>query len=193
MQKSEGKENKRWFRAAFYGILFLLLGVSFVETEYVQKKFFNPLLYEREIKEYAERNNIPASLVASVIKNESRFVASAVSKSGAIGLMQIMPETGIWIAQQMGWAGFKQNLINEPAVNIRLGCWYLSELKHEFKREETALAAYNAGRGQVREWLENGRWDGVKVQNIPFDETRKYVQNVLEDKRKYEKLYGELR
>ena len=189
MQKEETGGNKILTRIMLWGALLSFICLSLVHTDYIQKKFFYPLLYEKEIKEYADKNTVDAPLVAAVIKNESHFVASAISKSGAVGLMQIMPETGVWIAEQMGWEDFKENLLSEPSANIRLGCWYLSELKHEFKNEKAALAAYNAGRGHVREWLENGKWDGEDINGIPFDETRRYVQNVLEDKKTYGKLY----
>lgn len=190
MAENASGKNKWLIRIALiiFFIVFSFLGL--INTEYVQKNLFYPLLYEKEIIEYATKNNVSAAMVAAVIKNESHFVASAVSNSGAVGLMQIMPETAEWIAKEMGWQDFDKKLLSEPAANIRLGCWYLSELEHEFENEKAALAAYNAGRGQVKEWLDNGIWDGKDLNKIPFDETRRYVDNVLADKKKYKGLYN---
>jgi soluble lytic murein transglycosylase len=73
-----------------------------------------------------------------------------------------------------------------------MGCWYLSQLKQEFDSERAAVAAYNAGRGQVQSWLEDGVWDGHNLEKIPFAETRKYVKNVMTAQDAYKRLYKDV-
>ncbi len=167
----------------------LVLGALAFNSEIIQKKFFYPLFYEKDILCYSGRNNLDPALVAAIIHNESHFKPTAVSTRGAIGIMQIMPDTGEWIAREMGVAGFACKDLKEPDINIRLGCWYLNQLLYQFKSEVKAVAAYNAGRGTVEAWLQENKWDGVTVSMIPFEETRKYVARVLADKEKYQKLY----
>ena len=107
--------------------------------------------------------------------------------------MQLMPDTAEWIAVQLDDAGFSVERLHEPAMNIRYGTWYLASLKKEFKGNEVlALAAYNAGRGNVHEWMQENHWD-MDFQNaaaIPYEETRAYVMRVLKDRQKYQELYG---
>ena len=174
-------------------LLLLIISVTGVycalESEYVQKKFFYPLLYTKEINKFANENNLKPWFVASIIRNESGFKADVTSSSGAIGLMQVMPETGSWIAQKKEIDNFQESLLREPEVNIAFGCWYLNDLWQEFNDEKIVIAAYNAGRGQVKSWLDEKKWNGKDVEAIPFKETREYVKNVLHDKERYKNLY----
>jgi soluble lytic murein transglycosylase len=175
--------------------LFVLLAIGgflFWRSDRCQRTFCYPLLYEREIARYAAENALEPWLLAAVIKNESRFRAGAVSPTGATGLMQVMPQTGEWIAGEMKIPRFSPQLLKEPAFNIRLGAWYLRLLARHFGSENVALAAYNAGRGHVEAWLEDGEWDGKSADGIPFEETRKYVRRVLADKAAYRRLYREV-
>ena len=142
---------------------------------------------------YAKANGVDSALVASVIMNESRFQNDARSSRGAIGLMQIMPETAQWIALQLGDDNFSLEKLHEPETNIRYGVWYLAELQREFAGNNIlALAAYNAGRGTVRDWIEEGDWPWTfhALDKIPYPETRSYVKNVLQNRIRYEKLYS---
>ncbi|MDR3349127.1 MAG: lytic transglycosylase domain-containing protein [Acidaminococcales bacterium] len=192
MSSVSAKNRKNIKRA----VLFLLLaGMAFFavwQSDYFQRKFFYQLLYDKDIKNHAAANNLNPWLVAAVIKNESGFKASAVSERGAVGLMQIMPETGSWIALKAGLRKFAPGLLAEPSVNIRLGCWYLQDLNFEFQSEPLAITAYNAGRGQVKAWLGDKQWDGRDVEKIPFAETRQYVKKVLSDKEMYKRLYKDV-
>jgi soluble lytic murein transglycosylase len=119
--------------------------------------------------------------VAAIIKNESAFNRAAISKVGAIGLMQLMPDTADWIAGQMGLTRFRDpGPVFRTDVNIRMGCWYVSELKHEFHNNMVLLMiAYNAGRGQTHTWMEANHWDYDfgSIDKIPYADTRKYVQD----------------
>ena len=142
-----------------------------------------PFNYRDVVMVAAEKEQVPPSLVASVILAESKYKNTAESETGALGLMQLMPDTARWVAQQVGQ-------LKEPETNIELGTWYLGHLLKEFNGDEVqALAAYNAGRGHVESWLNENKWNGM-VDTIPFPETRSYVKAVLQYQEKYEALYG---
>lgn len=160
-----------------------------IESEYIQKKIFYPLFYTEEINKFAKENDLAPWFVAAIIRNESGFKTKAISSSGAIGLMQVMPETGEWIAKNLEIENFDINLLKEPKVNIAFGSWYLHDLWQEFNDEKIVIASYNAGRGQVKNWLDEKKWNGKDIDSIPFQETREYVKKVLHDKEKYKELY----
>lgn len=163
----------------------------------VQKKFLYPFPYRSTIENYSSRWKVDKFLAISVMKVESNFTEAACSQSGAVGLMQIMPETAAWIAYQLGEvpdeiADDIKNL-RDPETNIRYGTWYLAELEDEFNGNDVlALAAYNAGRGNVREWMKKNRWQEnfSDIDKIPYAETRDYVKRVLHCREKYAKLYS---
>lgn len=162
------------------------------QNEDFQRKYLYPYDYQDTINFYADRYEVDRNLVASVILAESKFRQDATSVHGARGLMQIMPETGSWIATQIEDDSFSVDKLYNVNMNIKYGTWYLSELQTEFEGNEVlALAAYNAGRGNVYEWMEKYHWD-VNFKDytkIPFPETREYVKRVLENKKHYNKLY----
>ena len=106
--------------------------------------------------------------------------------------MQVMPDTGRWIASQVGLVDFDDNMLFDPEVNIMLGVWYISSLMKEFNSElPLALAAYNAGKGNVSVWLREGRWSGKAedIDSIPFPETRGYIERVIKTHWWYSLLY----
>lgn len=162
------------------------------QNEDFQRKYLYPYDYQDTINFYADRYEVDRNLVASVILAESKFRQDATSVHGARGLMQIMPETGSWIATQIEDDSFSVDKLYNVNMNIKYGTWYLSELQTEFEGNEVlALAAYNAGRGNVYEWMEKYHWDinFKDYTKIPFPETREYVIRVLENKKHYNKLY----
>mgnify|MGYP000023048447 FL=1 len=143
----------------------------------------------------AQENKVSPSLVAGVILAESKFKEDAKSAPGAIGLMQLMPDTAHWIAEQLNQPKMTDEDIKEPATNIKLGTWYLAYLLDEFKGNEIlALAAYNAGRGHVEEWMKEYGWDDSfnDIDAIPFGETRNYVRSVLANQKRYTELYEDV-
>ncbi len=151
-----------------------------------------PLHYQEEIFKNAAQFKIDPYLIAAVIKIESKFDSDAVSPRGAKGLMQIMPETGSWIAEQANIENFITEDLLDPAVNIHMGTWYLSSLLEQFNGNlPQVLAAYNAGRGRVNEWLRDGVWDGTFENRvaIPYGETRAFVRKVLQTYERYRSLY----
>lgn len=131
-------------------------------------------------------------LVFGIIRAESKYQTAARSPVGARGLMQIMPETAEWIASQKGIADFDTDTLHDPQVNVDFGCWYLASLSREFNGQVPLMvAAYNAGRGTVQQWVAKGTWNGDPddLENIPFDETREYVRNVLKNYEAYKAIY----
>ena len=182
----------KWILAGILALMMLFGGWRFWNSDEVQMRFVYMWDYQQDIVTYSEKNNIDPFLVAAIIKNESGFNHKAVSQVGAVGLMQIMPETGSWIAEQMGLKGYTDDQLYESKTNIRMGCWYVGELEHEFKRNMVLLlVAYNAGRGQAKEWMEQNSWDYNfnSPEQIPYPDTREYVVKVLRDRDKYYLLY----
>ena len=177
--------------AALVAIYFL------ISLPTVQKKFLYPFPYRTTVENYSARWQVDKFLTIAVMKVESNFSEAAHSSSGAVGLMQIMPETAAWIAYRLEETPEEivcdiKNL-REPETNIRYGTWYLAELEDEFNGNDVlALAAYNAGRGNVREWMTKNNWDEnfSDVDKIPYAETRDYVKRVLHCREKYAKLYS---
>lgn len=162
------------------------------QNEDFQRKYLYPYDYQDTINFYADRYEVDRNLVASVILAESKFRQDATSVHGARGLMQIVPETGSWIATQIEDDSFSVDKLYNVNMNIKYGTWYLSELQTAFEGNEVlALAAYNAGRGNVYEWMEKYHWDinFKDYTKIPFPETREYVKRVLENKKHYNRLY----
>lgn len=154
--------------------------------------FFYPIDNKAYIFKYAQEYNVDPYLIASIIKTESKFNPKAESAQGARGLMQIMPETGKWAARQMKVSDFNLAKLYEPETNIRIGTWYIANLKHEFGEDMIlALASYNGGRSNVKQWLEQDKWTGehATIDQIPYPETRKYVHRVIEDYKKYRWIY----
>lgn len=182
----------------FLIICTLLSAIYFLTSlPVVQKKFLYPFPYRTTVEDYSARWQVDKFLTIAVMKVESNFSEAAHSQSGAVGLMQIMPETAAWIAYQLEETPEEivcdiKNL-HEPETNIRYGTWYLAELEAEFNGNDVlALAAYNAGRGNVREWMRKNNWDEnfSDVDKIPYAETRDYVKCVLLCREKYAKLYS---
>ncbi|MBQ4404675.1 MAG: lytic transglycosylase domain-containing protein [Selenomonadaceae bacterium] len=182
----------------FLAICAALVAVYFlISVPTIQKKFLYPFPYRSTVENYSSRWKVDKFLAVAVMKVESNFSEAAQSQSGAVGLMQIMPETAAWIAYQLGETPEEvvddiKNLHN-PETNIRYGTWYLAELEDEFKGNDVlALAAYNAGRGNVHEWIKENNWSEnfSDVDKIPYAETRDYVKCVLHCREKYSELYG---
>lgn len=152
-----------------------------------------PLKFMHHITQAAEQHGFEPLFIASIVKVESGFNERALSSKGARGLMQIMPETGAWVAQQMDWVEFDVEMLYNVEPNLSMGTWYLRELHRLFHDNEVAaLAAYNAGQNRVRQWLDEGRWDGREetLDDVPFGETRIYVRRVLATQEIFNWLYG---
>ena len=162
--------------------------VVFLNADRVRRLFY-PLPYYDLTLKYAQAYNQDPYLLSAMMKVESSFRPSAVSVKGARGLMQIMPETGLSVADQLGLTDFNVDQLFIPEINIRIGACYLAGLEDEFNGNVTLmLAAYNGGIGNVTEWLADGHIN--EIENIPFPETRHYIKKVLRYHKIYSHLYG---
>ncbi len=153
----------------------------------------HPQAYREIVAKYAGQYNIPEYVILAVIKTESDFDPRATSSAGAMGLMQMMPSTFEWLTgdEHLGEHLPVQRLY-DPEVSIRYGTYYLKYLYRQFNyRRNTAIAAYNAGEGNVSKWLKSSEYsDGAgNLTHIPFDETRSYVSKVNSAIDLYQKLY----
>ncbi|MBQ3081780.1 MAG: lytic transglycosylase domain-containing protein [Clostridia bacterium] len=171
-------------------ILSFLVAFSFVACGFIGKTIY-PLNHEELIRNYCDKYDIPYELLAAVIYTESGFDEKAVSRVGAVGLMQLMPSTAEEIAGRLG-VEYNEDMLTDPETNIAYGSFYLRYLYRNLGENwDTACAAYNAGIGKVMGWLDNEEYsdDGVTLKSIPIDETRNYVQRVNKYKEKYKELY----
>jgi len=150
-----------------------------------------PLRHDDIIRQQARDKNLDPALIAGVIFTESHF-RDQTSHAGAKGLMQIMPATADHIADKSGGTAFEQGDLGTPQVNIAYGSWYLRYLLDRYDdRVMLALAAYNAGEGNVDRWLADAQAGGrdLQVSDIPFPETRGYVSKVLRARDDYRRTY----
>ncbi|OFI07236.1 soluble lytic murein transglycosylase precursor [Clostridium acetireducens DSM 10703] len=173
-------------------LIFIIIFVFILNAKNVAKIFF-PLKYKNSVVNYSKEFNLDPYLVAAVIKTESNFNLEAKSNKNAYGLMQITSDTGEWAAEKMGIKDFHTNLLYDPQFNIRMGCWYLDNLRKEFNGNmDLVLAAYNGGRGNVQKWLNDSdhSLDGQNLHNIPFKETEDYLKKVKLNYKIYKFLYG---
>jgi soluble lytic murein transglycosylase len=146
-----------------------------------------PLRHEDIIRQQAREKGLDPALIAAVIYAESRFVPGRTSSAGAQGLMQITPDAARDIARRSGGTAFVLEDLDTPQVNIAYGSWLLRELLDRYDGDvAAALAGYNAGPGNA------DRWGGssLRVEDIPFPETRAYVEKVLDAQRRYRERYG---
>ncbi|WP_034424465.1 lytic transglycosylase domain-containing protein [Thermanaerosceptrum fracticalcis] len=169
------------------GIIFILL----VNSAWFLK-FFYPFPHQNLVIKYSSEYKVDPYLVLAIIRTESRFYSKAHSQVGAKGLMQIMPETGEWIAREIKLGDYTEDKLFQPQYNIPMGIWYLSYLDKVFKGDlPKLLASYNAGERKVKKWLNEGIWTGKlqDIDQIPYEETRKYVERVLFDYQVYKRIY----
>jgi peptidoglycan lytic transglycosylase len=146
----------------------------------------HPLRYQEIVLGHARNYGLDPALLAAVIYQESKFHAEARSDRGAVGLMQLLPETAKGIAARTGGSEFRVSDLYDPEINVRYGSWYLRHLLDKYGSERLALAAYNAGQANVDRW----RARGVAIQ---FPETRDYVDHVESLKHTYRHAYASLR
>lgn len=158
-------------------------------------RYWYPLEYEEFIVRSAADNGLDPALVAAVVNEESGFDPASRSGAGALGLMQLMPETAIWIADKTGGTDFTVDDLADPAINIAYGSWYLAYLMERYGGSEVlALAAYNGGAENVDGWYAAARTAGRpfdSVLDIPYEETRLFVADVLEGREAFRKAYEE--
>jgi soluble lytic murein transglycosylase len=185
--KRSKQQFKKW--------LFLSALLLIIAHKPVLQSYFI-LDYKPQIMAYSKNNDLNPALISAIIFTESRFNARAQSQKGALGLMQVMPSTGKWVARQLEWDRFSNQDLLIPEKNLEVGVWYLAYLKRYFNYNESlALASYNAGHRYVSQWLEERVWDGdlITSEKIPFRETKDYVLRINFYKKIYQYLYPDLR
>lgn len=179
--------------------VFLLLVIGFIAFLFLSSdqmgRWMYPIKYKEDILASSQAYHLEPQLVAAIIRAETNFSLDKVSSKGALGLMQIMPDTAKWVSEQAGFQGVtEEKLLKRADVSIEVGSWYLQSLHKQFDNNSVAaVAAYNAGPGNVKKWLETGEWNGElkSADRIPFGETRHYVQRVIYYYDKYKDLYPE--
>ena len=179
-------------KKSMYFLLFILLiAILGVILKTPVQKIIYPIEHEEYIHKYSSEYDIEPYLVMAIISAESRFDENAVSHKDAIGLMQLKEETAMWCVKKFN-IELPYNNLYAPDVNINIGCSYLRFLLDYFDGEtKTAVAAYNAGQGNVSKWLKDKKYssDGKTLDAIPFKETSDYVEKVFKRKNIYKKLY----
>ncbi len=181
--------QKRHLKLVLFFLLFFL-GVSLHKAI---GRFVFPYRFREQIELGAEYTGVDPELVAALIYVESKFNPEARSRKGARGLMQIMPETAVWLGEQKGLV-VKEEDLDRPEINIQLGIYYLGYLFREFNGHRVmVLAAYNAGHEKVKRWLASGAWTGKvdDLHRIPYQETKRYVAKIMRTYYIYRYLYKE--
>lgn len=177
-------------RKTFRNLILLLVLLLLMFGAYLLYTRVFPMEHEGLVENYAEEYQVDPYLVHALIHTESRYQEDAVSPAGAMGLMQITEDTGQFIAKRLNLTDFKTEDLLDPETNIRMGIYYLSYLEESFPLKETRLAAYNAGPNRVKEWLQDESLsDGEVLTDIPFEETRNYVERVTFREKIYRILY----
>lgn len=172
-------------------ILLMIFVMIIINAKNILRHFY-PIKYSNYIMEYSKEYKLDPFFVCAVIKTESNFNEKAKSSKNAYGLMQITGDTAKWTASKMEITDFSSDMLYDPQVNIKMGCWYLNNLSSEFKGNiKLILAAYNGGRGNVKKWLKSDEHssDGKNLEYIPFKETDRYIKKVKVNYNIYNFLY----
>ncbi len=169
---------------------FMLLTVIFFVFMSILKTLY-PMDYVNFVENYAKENNLSANFVYAVIECESGYDEKAVSYADARGLMQLTPDTFKWLQSKKG-ENLSEEMLFDAETNIRYGCYFYGILFGKYGDESTALAAYHAGMGNVSKWLKDERYshDGKTLYDMPFNNTKKYVNKVIKTKNIYSKIYN---
>ena len=174
--------------------IIIVLSVLFilVTGAYCGVRYLYPVEYEAQITKCSDEFGVSRELVLAVVKCESGFDADAVSSVGAVGLMQLTPDTFEWVQKRLdGSVSYDRQSLFDPDTNIRYGVYLLKLHLDEFEDEKVALAAYHAGRGKVNEWLADPDIspDGKTLSYIPYNDTSIHVEKVAKTIKIYEFLY----
>jgi peptidoglycan lytic transglycosylase len=182
--------RRRRLLGAFAGlaVLGLLISLMMPTVRKAVNEFTLPLAYSDIIRQQAAQKHLDPALIAAVIYAETKFDPRA-SAAGAEGAMQVMPQTALYLAHRSGATSFTLSDLNTPQVNIAYGSYYLRYLLDHFHGNKVeALAAYNGGLANVDHWVA-GAGGSLSVDEIPFPETRNYVQKVLNAQQDYRRTY----
>jgi soluble lytic murein transglycosylase len=153
---------------------------------------YYPLAYFDLVEEASKANELDPLLALAIIREESRFASDARSPAGALGLMQLMPQTASRLSRKarVSFGGAEE--LYDVKINVTLGTYYLSSLVRHFGSAPPAIASYNAGEDRVKEWLSEGKYGSMDefIEDIPYDETRNYVKKVMTSYLEYLRLQG---
>jgi soluble lytic murein transglycosylase len=189
MKRRARRKRRRWLAFGAGAVILGLIVAIVIATGAFDKAIQEltlPLRHEDVIRQQSQEKDVDAALIAAVIYSESKF-SDATSSAGARGLMQITPEAAEFIERQSGGTTFKLDDLSDPEINIRYGTFLLKELLDRYDGDEAAaLAAYNAGPGNADKW----GGSELTVSEIPFPETRAYVEEVLDKQREYRDKYA---
>lgn len=182
--KSLTKAERNFKILKFISVFFILFVnlITFVFVSYSIKAY--GLFYYKKVKKICNDNNIDTNLIMAVIKTESSFSPTVISQKGAVGFMQILPSTAEWVCEIYGMEFESENLIDYK-YNVNLGSKYLLYLMSKFDLN-WAIVAYNAGENNVSEWLKQG----LTFEEIPFKESRNYLNKVLSNLDYYNSLFS---
>ena len=162
------------------GIIVVILAVLSVFYLLLPLNVILPVFHVQTINYYSKEYNLDPLFVAAIIKAESKFLNRARSRAGAIGLMQLMPPTARELAAELGMKNISEKDLEDPKININLGTYYLSKLEKIFNGDPVLmLCAYNAGISNAASWKAGSTGGILKIEKIPYRETKRYVNNVL--------------
>ncbi|MBQ9297755.1 MAG: lytic transglycosylase domain-containing protein [Clostridia bacterium] len=175
-------------------LLIIVLIISLIRVfnlkDIILKNIY-PIAQEEYVEKYAKEFNIDKYYIYAIIKAESDYNVEATSNKGARGLMQLMDETAVDVAEKLQIELNEYSLYN-PEQNIMLGTKYFADLLQRYNNELLAIAAYNAGPGNVNRWINDGNIniDGTNIENIPYKETNMYVRKIINNYKIYTNLYN---
>jgi soluble lytic murein transglycosylase len=191
-RRAVARRRRRAFGVALVGAVVVALLLALPLAKRAVNSLGLPLQYSSFIRHQAAAKHLDPALVAAVIYAETKF-DPRTSPAGAVGLMQLMPETATFLAKRSGATTFTTGDLSTPEVNIAYGSYYLRYLLNVYHGDTVlALAAYNGGETNVDSWIRSAHADGqrFRVVDIPFPETRAYVQRVLTARGQYRKTYA---
>ena len=163
-------------------------------VKYKLYSYAYPVKYSQEVEENAAEFGVDESLIYAVIRTESGFRPEVESYAGAVGLMQLMPETFEWLQYKLnGDVIYTTEQLRSADVNIRYGTYFLAYLIGRYGDEAVACAAYNAGAATVDTWLADSRYssDGATLREIPYQETARYVEKIRTARDIYEHILSD--
>ena len=200
MKKKKRKKRRQRIRqriaasVALFSLLALIAVSVYFVKQYREDQLYleYPLRYRDLIEQYAGEYGLDPALVAAVIRTESSFDPNAESYAGAIGLMQLTPDAGDWVAFRLGEKDYQVENLWDAEFNVRYGCWYWMYLSKIYEGDVRCMAAaYHGGPGAVDKWLEDPAYssDGKTLDTIPYEQTSIYAETIVERYEIYKKLY----
>lgn len=185
------RSNEKALKMARVVVVAVVILILIIVLRNIILKINYPQRYSEYVEKYAEEYKIEKELIYAMIKAESNFNSEAISNKNAIGLMQILESTANEVAKEIEREITREDIIN-PEINIHLGTKYISNLIKRYGNIELAIASYNAGIGNVDNWINQGiiQKNGEDVENIPFKETNNYIRKILRNYKIYKQLYS---